>query len=104
MQTTHASDSTVNAFRKSVIDAVSQPGRFAVINFNRASLKQEGTGHFSPLAAYSAQNDQVLVMDVARYKYPAFWVDTATLFSALNTTDSSSNLSRGWFEISRNNA
>jgi hypothetical protein len=39
-----------------------------LVNFYRKSLAEEGGGHFSPLAAYDPPSDQVLIMDVARYK------------------------------------
>ncbi|MES0880085.1 phytochelatin synthase family protein [Roseibium sp. SCP14] len=32
-----------------------------------------------------------LILDVVRYKYPPVWVDAATLFDAMNTTDSDNN-------------
>ena len=45
----------------------------------------QGGGHFSPLAAYNGKADDLLLMDVARYKYPPFWVDTDLLWQAMAT-------------------
>ncbi len=83
--------------------AFSQPGQFVIANFNRTALQQQGAGHFSPVAAYSPQADSVLVMDVARYKYPAFWVSVTDLFASMNTVDSSSKMTRGWLTIQHQN-
>lgn len=30
-------------------------------------------GHFSAIAGYNEKRDLALVMDVAKFKYPAFW-------------------------------
>ena len=35
------------------------------------------------LGAYHAGSDSVLVLDVARFKYPPHWVPIPTLFSAM---------------------
>ena len=37
------------------------------------ALLQTGDGHFSPVAGYHAGTDSVLVLDVARFKYPPYW-------------------------------
>ena len=37
-------------------------------------LGQTGDGHFSPIGGYDAASDQVLLLDVARFKYPPHWV------------------------------
>ena len=46
-------------------------------------LAQSGTGHFSPAAAYDAATDSVLVLDVARFKYPPHWVPLPLLHAAV---------------------
>ena len=59
----------------------------------------EGGGHFSPLAAYNGNADDLLLMDVARYKYPPFWVDADLLWQAMATTDTSSGRHRGFILV-----
>lgn len=44
-----------------------------LVNFSRPSLGQTGSGHFSPIAAWHPASDMALVLDTARFKYPAFW-------------------------------
>ncbi|MFT3673072.1 phytochelatin synthase family protein [Aestuariivirga sp.] len=93
----HAADSTVETFRKEAVAHLSQPGRFVVINYLRMAIGQEKGGHISPLAAYDADTDRFLILDVARYKYPPVWVATEDLFKAMNTTDKDNdNRTRGY--------
>ena len=50
----HAADLSVSDMRARLIAALGQPDSRVIVNFNRASLGQEGEGHFSPLVAYDA--------------------------------------------------
>ncbi|EDQ84778.1 uncharacterized protein MONBRDRAFT_12490 [Monosiga brevicollis MX1] len=74
-----------------------------IINFLRTGMHQEGGGHFSPLAAYDPVSDRILVLDVARYKYPSFWATRQDVFNAMNTIDSSSQQTRGWIVLRQAN-
>src|SRR5262249_14563351 len=84
-------------FRSTARHVLNHPQRYLLVNFSRATLSDDNTGggHFSPLGAYSDRGDALLVMDVARYKYPPFWVDTDLLWQAMATTDTSSGQHRG---------
>jgi len=66
-----------------------------VANYDRRALGQTGGGHISPLAAYDPDQDRVLILDVARYRYPAVWVATPDLWRAIRSVDRSSGRSRG---------
>mmetsp|Transcript_1222 Transcript_1222/g.2905 ORF Transcript_1222/g.2905 Transcript_1222/m.2905 type:complete len:335 (-) Transcript_1222:153-1157(-) len=55
------------------------------LNFDRRGVGQQGGGHFSPIAGYSAERDMVLVLDVARYKYVPFWAPTDKVYGAMST-------------------
>ena len=72
-----------------------------LINFSRETMSDDGQGggHFSPLAAYDEETDSFLVVDVARYKYPPFWVDADLLWQAMATTDAVSDRHRGYVII-----
>jgi glutathione gamma-glutamylcysteinyltransferase len=72
-----------------------------VVNFARSALGQTGDGHFSPLAAYDQATDSVLVLDVARFKYPYYWVTISHLYEAMIPIDAATGQSRGWFQLSR---
>ena len=98
----HASDSSVVEFRRLARDYLSSPNRHVIVNYLRKSIGQEKGGHISPLAAYDADTDRFLLLDVARYKYPPVWIPTAELFAAMDTTDSDNqNRTRG-FVLVRN--
>jgi Phytochelatin synthase len=75
--------------------ALGDDGRFVLANYSRASLGQVGGGHWSALAAYDAQSDSVLILDVAKYKYPPAWVSISILQQAIATIDKTSNKARG---------
>ncbi|CAL5428321.1 unnamed protein product [Camellia sinensis] len=46
-----------------------------------------GDGHFSPMAAYHKGRDMLLILDVARYKYPFHWLPWMTVWDAMNQID-----------------
>src|SRR5262249_11096351 len=48
----HAADLPAEDMRRRLIAAIAQPDRRIIVNFDRASIGQEGAGHFSPLVAY----------------------------------------------------
>jgi hypothetical protein len=95
----YASDTTLDAFRSVAAENLASAGDFLIVNYNRADVGQEYMGHISPLGAYDAKADKILVMDVARYKYPPVWVDTPALFAAMSTSDFVSGKSRGFLSV-----
>ena len=71
-----------------------------VASYARSSLGQTGDGHFSPIAAYDATTDSVLILDVARFKYPSYWVQLKELYHAMEyPLDPVTHVSRGWFVL-----
>ena len=81
--------------------ALLDDGQFVLANYLRASLGQVGGGHWSALAAFDAQSDRVLILDVAKYKYPPVWVSISALRQAIATIDTTSNKSRGLVIVSK---
>ncbi len=71
-----------------------------VVSFSRSALGQTGDGHFSPIAAFHEETDQVLVLDVARFKYAPYWVKVEDLYHSMEDLDSDTNKPRGWFLLS----
>ena len=55
------------------------------IVFNKKWYK--GSGHFSPIGGYCPNRDLILIMDVARFKYPPHWVPLSTVFESMKTID-----------------
>jgi len=81
--------------------ALGDDGQFVLANYLRANLGQVGGGHWSILAAYDAASDSVLILDVAKYKYPPVWVGIGTLREAIATLDTTSNKPRGLVLVSK---
>ncbi len=93
----HASDSSVEEFRKLASAYLRESGHFVIVNYLRKALGEKLGGHISPLAAYDGKADRFLILDVARYKYPPVWVKTADIFAAMNTPDAvNDNKTRGF--------
>ena len=92
----------IESFRKVVRDvcASGDAMRFLVLNFSRKALGQTGDGHFSPIGGYHASKDLILVMDVARFKYPPYWVPLTDLWDAMIELDASTQCGRGYFVVS----
>jgi hypothetical protein len=95
----HGADVSLGQFRQLLVQNLQTPQDFIVINYLRRAIGQESGGHISPIAAYHEATDQVLVLDVSRYKYPPVWVSTETLWQAINTVDSVSDQTRGFLLV-----
>ena len=96
----HAADSNLEAFRTAAIATLAEPSTFLIVNFDRAVLKQEGAGHISPVGAYNAATDRLLVLDVAAQKYPHTWVPASILWNAMATVDADAGATRGYLLVS----
>ncbi|GAB5372331.1 hypothetical protein AAMO2058_001656300 [Amorphochlora amoebiformis] len=96
IKSTRASESKEGDFREIVKKSVTccgeaekaQSNSFIVASYSRKGLGQTGDGHFSPIGGYDNESDSVLVLDVARFKYPPHWVKTT-------------GKTRGWFHMSK---
>jgi len=42
-------------------------------------MGQAGLGYFSPIAAWNQNKRKVLILDLARFKYPLNWVQINTV-------------------------
>ena len=100
-QTFYGSDISLEDFRKSIKSVFSGSlNRRLVVAFDRSLLGQTGTGHYSPIGAYHETSDAILILDVARFKYPPYWVSLDTMWRAMRTVDPESGRSRGYFIMS----
>ncbi len=55
-----------------------------LLAFNQGVITGDWDGpHASPVGAYDAANDRVLILDVDREWYVPYWTDTATLLAAM---------------------
>ncbi|KAF3436122.1 hypothetical protein FNV43_RR23214 [Rhamnella rubrinervis] len=95
------SESTVDDFRRCVISCTSSEDCHVITSYHRAVFKQTGTGHFSPIGGYHAGRDMVLILDVARFKYPPHWVPLTLLWEGMDTVDKATGHPRGYMIVSR---
>ena len=99
---TYARDSSLDTFRDTAVAGLNDRDRFVLVNYLRSAIGQEKGGHISPLAAYDADTDRFLVLDVSRYKYPPIWVEAEALFGAMETPDADNGgRSRGFVVVGR---
>ena len=89
------------AFKEALSAAASQPDTHVIVSFSREGLGQTGIGHFSPIAAVHPERGLALVLDVARFKYPPYWVRIEELFEAMKQIDPITQLPRGYSLIRR---
>ncbi|KAJ0566013.1 putative glutathione gamma-glutamylcysteinyltransferase [Helianthus annuus] len=92
---------SIDEFRKHVVACSSSDDCHVIASYNRATFKQTGAGHFSPIGGYHAGRDMVLILDVARFKYPPHWVPLKLLWEAMDTVDQASGYHRGFMLVSR---
>ncbi|KAL0489931.1 PCS3 [Acrasis kona] len=92
---------TMEHFRELVSQACSSNDKHLIISYDRRVLGQTGSGHFSPIGCYVSSLDLVLILDVARFKYPPHWVPLTTVYDAMRSVDPATNLSRGFATLSK---
>lgn len=98
----YAGSTTVDRLRQAVRESAATPGEpHLVAAYDRASLGQTGSGHFSPIGGYHEGRDLVLILDVARFKYPPHWVPLPALFQAMLPLDAETGKSRGFVRFWR---
>ena len=89
-------DST--AIRREIAANLATGGDFVLVNYARKALGQPGGGHISPLGAYDAASDSLLIMDVNPNRAPWVWVRSDDLIAAMRTFDTIQN--RGYLLVS----
>lgn len=100
-----AQPENLETFRRQVVricSAVASDGQLSeamVVSYSRAVLEQSGDGHFSPVGGYHAVQDAVLLLDVARFKYPPHWVPLPRLWQAMRAVDRATGLARGYLQL-----
>jgi len=95
-------DFTIAEFRKDVMNVCSDPlnKQVLVLNYSRKELKQTGDGHYSPIGGYNRERDLVLIMDVARFKYPPHWAPLELVYQSMKRLDPDTKKCRGWMLFS----
>lgn len=76
-------------------------GPYLITAYSRAALGQTGDGHYSPVGGFHRERDLVLLLDVARFKYPPHWVPLPLLWEAMQPLDPVTKRSRGYLMMRR---
>lgn len=94
-----ANKTNLTHFRNALKNALLN-NQFIIVNFLRTALQQQGSGHHSPVVAYDVRTDRFLLLDVARFKYPSYWVKSEDLWRSVNTiADPQKKIYRGFLII-----
>lgn len=70
-----------------------------VVCYSREVLGQSGAGHFSPVGGYHEGSDSVLILDVARFKYPPHWARLEDVVEAMSDVDPDTGKARGFLHL-----
>jgi len=95
-----AESSDIGAWRAS-LESAARGESVVIAAYDRAALDQTGSGHFSPVGGFHATKDLVLLLDVARFKYPPHWISAERLWHAMHPVDPTTGRSRGWIVLQR---
>ncbi|MBL7714703.1 MAG: hypothetical protein JNL01_04490 [Bdellovibrionales bacterium] len=89
----------MDQFREAL--AAFQTGKVKIIaNFDQGKIFQDqAVGHLSPVGAYDAKTDRVLILDTDRKWYEPYWVPVSVLWEAMQTEDSEKKQLRGYVVI-----
>lgn len=77
--------------RNDLAESLQTPGRYAIVTYRRDAVGQRGGGHISPVAAFDAETDSFLVMDVNPTSAGWVWIPSATLVKGMRTFDTVEN-------------
>jgi Phytochelatin synthase len=77
--------------RRDLAQNLQRAGDYVIVNYRRVEVGQAGGGHISPLGAFDAESDSVLVLDVNPASAGWVWMPTATLVKAMRTFDTVEN-------------
>ncbi|KAJ3154954.1 hypothetical protein HDU86_004473 [Geranomyces michiganensis] len=96
-----ADRATKESFLRIIERTSREPNEFLTVSYHRGTLGQTGEGHFSPVGGYNAAEKMVLILDVARFKYPAYWVPVDLLWLSLAPLDPATGKSRGYVVLQK---
>lgn len=75
---------TLDAFRAMLAENEKSASDVVLVYFNQGVVTGDWDGpHVSPIGAYDAASDRVLIMDVDREWYVPYWTRTEVLFNAM---------------------
>ena len=91
----------LDLFEISCILTSRRSGLFTLCSYHRKALEQTGGGHFSPIALYNPYSRDILMLDIARFKYPSLWINITLAYESFYSIDAITGLSRGFMITGR---
>lgn len=95
----NSNEKTINKFRDLVKKVAADDRQYLIINFDGKVVGLKTNGHISPVAAFDANSDSLLILDVAGHKNGWYWVGVADLVKAMNSKDGQNY--RGYLVVSK---
>lgn len=83
--------------RRDLAQNLQRAGDYVIVNYRRVEVGQAGGGHISPLGAFDAESDSVLVLDVNPASAGWVWMPVALLIRGMRTFDTVEN--RGYILV-----
>eukprot|EP00123_Amoebidium_parasiticum_P001717 comp12879_c1_seq1/m.8066 comp12879_c1_seq1/g.8066 ORF comp12879_c1_seq1/g.8066 comp12879_c1_seq1/m.8066 type:complete len:490 (-) comp12879_c1_seq1:203-1672(-) len=98
-----AGEVTEAQFREDVLRSCTEAGvgGFVLAGYSRKEFLQTGDGHYSPIGGYHRASDSVLILDVARFKYPPHWVPLGLLWKSMHRLDPDTGMPRGYMVLKK---
>ena len=98
-----ADDATADAFRAALTAMETAGDRLLAGNYHLATTygDQWDVGHFSPIGAYDAASDRVLLLDVWKADYEPSWVDLRRLLTGMVPISKLTGTPRGYLTLKR---
>jgi hypothetical protein len=95
--------SAIDALRATLTKMEREGGAFVAANFHLDLLYGDGVdvGHFSPVGAYDAARDLVLMLDVYKKDYEPMWAPLPRLAAAMATASHKMGEPRGYAVVRR---
>ena len=96
-------DATAAAFRAHLVAMERDADRLIAGNYHLATTYGDDwdVGHFSPIGAYDATKDRVLLLDVWKADYEPCWVDLKRLLKGMVPVSPVGKTSRGYLVLKR---
>jgi hypothetical protein len=94
---------TAEAFRAELVAMETKGDRLLAGNYHLATTygDQWDIGHFSPIGAYDASSDRVLLLDVWKADYEPSWVPLMRLLQGMTQISPLTNNARGYLVLRR---
>jgi hypothetical protein len=102
-QAVHGAGAEAMAFRAELSAMEREGDRLLAANYHLATTygDQWDIGHFSPIGAYDAATDRVLLLDVWKADYEPSWVDLGRLMQGMATISPITDNVRGYLTVRR---